>query len=118
MTGMRPFRPVPARAAFLESALRERLAPPCYTTARDTTQLAVAPRRWRYADNALEFTTEMIDIAEAANCRYLRQLGVAVGHQRLRIGQSFALQPFSRAHAQVPLKEPSDLRFAETRKLR
>lgn len=79
-------------------------------------QFAATPSGRRYSDRTLEFPTEMIDVAKSARFGDLGKRRIVPDDEGLRIYETFPLQPSARARAQMPAKQPPDLRVAEARR--
>ena len=79
-------------------------------------QFAATPSGRRNSDRTLEFPTEVIDVAKSARFGDLGKRRIVPDDEGLRIYETFPLQPSARARAQMPAKQPPDLRVAETRR--
>ena len=62
-------------------------------------QFVPSPRRRRRADEPLELSPEVVDVAEPASLRYTRQGRIVVDHQGLRGDEALANEPAARAFA-------------------
>jgi hypothetical protein len=74
-------------------------------------QFAATPSGRRYSDRTLEFPTEVIDVAKSARFGDLGKRRIVPDDEGLRIYETFPLQPSARARAQMPAKQPPDLRW-------
>ena len=93
-----PPRPGEVKASFTGDSL-----------ATSGAELSPTPACRGHADGALEFATEVIDVAKAAGLGDFGEGRLASCNQRLRMDHALAQQPLPRAGAQMPAKQPPRL---------